>query len=155
MAGMTGVYRHTLDAKGRLFIPAKLREELGDTFFVTISTERCLTAYSMESWDRLNEKIRELPRSKQTKMRPLQSASSTPRAEYFCLRRFVTSQRSKRTWLWSARAIPPSFGMRRHGTRSTSSRRRRRTSPRYSRSLTSDGRRKARSRAPLGVHRGT
>ncbi|MBQ2329592.1 MAG: division/cell wall cluster transcriptional repressor MraZ, partial [Oscillospiraceae bacterium] len=76
MAGMTGVYRHTLDAKGRLFIPAKLREELGDTFFVTISTERCLTAYSMESWDRLNEKIRELPRAKQTKMRPLFSHAS-------------------------------------------------------------------------------
>ena len=76
MAGMTGVYRHTLDAKGRLFIPAKLREELGDTFFVTISTERCLTAYSMDSWDRLNEKIRELPRAKQTKMRPLFSHAS-------------------------------------------------------------------------------
>ena len=31
---MTGIYQHTLDAKGRLFIPAKLREELGDTFYV-------------------------------------------------------------------------------------------------------------------------
>ena len=29
---MTGIYQHTLDAKGRLFIPAKLREELGETF---------------------------------------------------------------------------------------------------------------------------
>lgn len=34
---MTGIYQHTLDAKGRLFIPAKLREELGETFYVTIS----------------------------------------------------------------------------------------------------------------------
>ena len=34
---MTGTYQHTLDAKGRLFIPAKLREELGDTFYVTIN----------------------------------------------------------------------------------------------------------------------
>ena len=33
---MTGIYQHTLDAKGRLFIPAKLREELGDTFYVTV-----------------------------------------------------------------------------------------------------------------------
>lgn len=31
---MTGQYQHTIDAKGRLFIPAKLREELGDTFYV-------------------------------------------------------------------------------------------------------------------------
>ena len=38
---MTGIYQHTLDAKGRLFIPAKLREELGETFYVTISPEKC------------------------------------------------------------------------------------------------------------------
>ena len=31
---MTGTYEHTIDAKGRLFIPAKLREELGDTFYL-------------------------------------------------------------------------------------------------------------------------
>ena len=42
---MTGIYQHTLDAKGRLFIPAKLREELGETFYVTISPEKCLSAY--------------------------------------------------------------------------------------------------------------
>ena len=40
---MTGIYQHTLDAKGRLFIPAKLREELGETFYVTISPEKCLS----------------------------------------------------------------------------------------------------------------
>ena len=48
---MTGIYQHTLDAKGRLFIPAKLREELGETFYVTISPEKCLSAYSQENWD--------------------------------------------------------------------------------------------------------
>lgn len=68
---MTGVYRHTLDAKGRLFIPAKLREELGDIFFVTLSMEKCLSAYSAESWDRFMEKIKAMPRVKQIKMRPL------------------------------------------------------------------------------------
>lgn len=68
---MTGVYRHTLDAKGRLFIPAKLREELGEVFYVTLSMEKCLSAYSGESWERFMEKIKEMPRVKQIKMRPL------------------------------------------------------------------------------------
>ena len=50
---MTGTYQHTLDAKGRLFIPSKLREELGDTFYVTISREPCLCAYNEANWQRL------------------------------------------------------------------------------------------------------
>ena len=68
---MTGVYQHSLDAKGRLFIPAKLREELGDVFYVTLSMEKCLSAYSAESWDKFREKIKAMPKIKQTKMRPL------------------------------------------------------------------------------------
>jgi len=68
---MTGVYRHTMDAKGRLFIPSKLREELGDVFYVTLSMEKCLTAYSEDSWGRFMEKIKAMPRVKQIKMRPL------------------------------------------------------------------------------------
>lgn len=68
---MTGIYQHNLDAKGRLFIPAKLREELGDVFYVTLSMEKCLTAYSSESWDVFMEKIKAMPKVKQIKMRPL------------------------------------------------------------------------------------
>ena len=68
---MTGVYPHSLDAKGRLFIPAKLRDELGEVFYVTLSMEKCLTAYSSEGWKALEEKIKALPRSKQIQMRPL------------------------------------------------------------------------------------
>ena len=68
---MTGVYPHSLDAKGRLFIPAKLRDELGEVFYVTLSMEKCLTAYSSEGWKALEEKIKAMPRSKQIQMRPL------------------------------------------------------------------------------------
>ena len=68
---MTGIFQHSLDAKGRLFIPAKLREELGEVFYVTLSMEKCLSAYSSESWDKFMDKIMAMPKVKQIKMRPL------------------------------------------------------------------------------------
>ncbi len=68
---MTGEYQHSLDNKGRLFIPAKLREELGDPFFLTISMDRCLCAYSAENWRVFSEKVSAMPYIRQRKMRPL------------------------------------------------------------------------------------
>ncbi|PKM72975.1 MAG: division/cell wall cluster transcriptional repressor MraZ [Firmicutes bacterium HGW-Firmicutes-16] len=68
---MTGEYQHTLDSKGRLSIPARLREDLGNVFFVTLSMDKCLSAYSSESWEALTEKVNEMPYVKQRKMRPL------------------------------------------------------------------------------------
>jgi len=68
---MTGIYQHSIDAKGRLFIPARLREELGDTFHVTLSMEKCLSVYSNESWEKFMDKIKAMPKAKQIKMRPL------------------------------------------------------------------------------------
>ena len=68
---MTGEYQHSLDNKGRLFIPAKLRDELGEVFFITISMDRCLCAYSGESWKGLTERVDAMPFVKQRKMRPL------------------------------------------------------------------------------------
>ena len=72
---MMGHYHHSIDAKGRLFIPARLREELGDTFYVAISTERCLAAYSTEMWGGLVEKVRALPLVEQKKARMLFSTA--------------------------------------------------------------------------------
>ena len=71
-----GTYQHSIDAKGRLFIPVRLREELGDVFYVTLSMEKCLTAYSNESWERFKEKTRAMPKAKQKKMRPLFAKAS-------------------------------------------------------------------------------
>ena len=68
---MTGEYQHTLDSKGRLSIPARLREELGNIFFVTLSMDRCLSAYSAESWQSFSDKVDAMPYVKQRKMRPL------------------------------------------------------------------------------------
>ena len=55
---MTGQYAHNIDAKGRLFIPAKLREELGATFHVTIGQDHCLSVYSEESWQAFEERLK-------------------------------------------------------------------------------------------------
>jgi len=68
---MTGEYSHTIDPKGRLFIPAKLREELGTVFYVTLSMDECLSAYSSENWGEFMDKVSALPYSKQRKMRSL------------------------------------------------------------------------------------
>lgn len=70
-AGVTGQYQHTIDSKGRLFIPAKLREELGDTFYITMGIDSCLSVYSEESWGRFTEKFESLPYTKTRAMRPL------------------------------------------------------------------------------------
>lgn len=61
---MKGEYQHTLDAKGRLFIPAKLREQLGDGFVVTKGLDECLFLYPQKAWDELEQKIRQLLMSK-------------------------------------------------------------------------------------------
>jgi MraZ protein len=68
---MTGEYEHSLDSKGRLFIPARLRDELGGIFFVTLSMDKCLSAYSAESWQAFTDKVNAMPYVKQRKMRPL------------------------------------------------------------------------------------
>ena len=68
---MTGQYAHNIDAKGRLFIPAKLREELGETFHVTIGPDHCLTIYPNDTWDDFMAKFHDMPYSKGKSLRAL------------------------------------------------------------------------------------
>ena len=56
-----GEYQHALDDKGRLFIPARLREGLGSPFVATRGLDRCLFAYPLPEWSRIEEKLRQLP----------------------------------------------------------------------------------------------
>ncbi len=56
-----GEYHHTLDAKGRMFVPSKFREELGETFIVTLGLDNCLFAFSAEEFERLKLKLDALP----------------------------------------------------------------------------------------------
>lgn len=68
---MTGQYAHTIDAKGRLFIPAKLREELGGTFHVTAGQDHCLSVFSDETWNTRMDDLRSQGYSKLKELRLL------------------------------------------------------------------------------------
>lgn len=68
---MTGQYAHTIDAKGRLFIPAKLREELGGTFHVTAGQDHCLSVFSDETWNARMDDLRSQGYSKLKELRLL------------------------------------------------------------------------------------
>ncbi|HLQ95380.1 MAG TPA: division/cell wall cluster transcriptional repressor MraZ [Pseudogracilibacillus sp.] len=59
-----GEYQHNLDTKGRVIIPAKFREELGDNFVMTRGLDQCLFAYPMEEWKLLEQKLKKLPLTK-------------------------------------------------------------------------------------------
>ena len=68
---MTGQYTHNIDAKGRLFIPAALRKELGQTFHVTVGQDHCLSVYSDESWAAFMDKLKALSYNEVKKLRAL------------------------------------------------------------------------------------
>lgn len=56
-----GEYQHSLDDKGRLIIPAKLRDGLGERFIVTRGLDRCLFVYPLAEWQVMEEKMKSLP----------------------------------------------------------------------------------------------
>ena len=59
-----GEYQHTVDTKGRLIIPAKFRDDLGDGFVITRGLDHCLFGYPIGEWRKLEEKLKELPMTK-------------------------------------------------------------------------------------------
>ena len=61
---LLGEYQHTLDAKGRLILPAKFREELGESVIFTKGLDACLFGYSVSEWSILEEKLKKLPLAK-------------------------------------------------------------------------------------------
>lgn len=58
---LIGEYEHSVDVKGRLIMPAKLREEIGEKFIVTKGLDGCLFVFSLKEWDLFQEKLRALP----------------------------------------------------------------------------------------------
>lgn len=58
---LIGEYEHSLDAKGRLIMPAKLREDIGEKFIVTKGLDGCLFGFSQSEWNNFQEKLKTLP----------------------------------------------------------------------------------------------
>ena len=72
MAGfLKGKFNHSVDAKGRLIIPAKLRDGLGGSFVLTEGLDGCIYGYAQEEWDKLSAQIMALP-SNNPKVRAMQ-----------------------------------------------------------------------------------
>ena len=61
---LIGEYHHNIDEKGRLIIPSKFREDIGDKFVITRGLDGCLFAYSMSNWDKIISKLGILPFTK-------------------------------------------------------------------------------------------
>lgn len=57
---LKGEYSHNIDAKGRLIIPAKLRDDLGESFVITKGMENCLYVHPTEQWKAFEEKLNDL-----------------------------------------------------------------------------------------------
>lgn len=62
-----GEYNHGIDAKGRIIVPAKFRESLGEEFVVTMGLDGCLFVYPKEEWNRFVTDLKSLPGSKEAR----------------------------------------------------------------------------------------
>ena len=59
-----GEYHHNVDTKGRLIVPAKFREDLGEMFVLTRGLDQCLFGYPLNEWKIIEEKLKGLPMTK-------------------------------------------------------------------------------------------
>ncbi|WP_425486356.1 division/cell wall cluster transcriptional repressor MraZ [Erysipelothrix inopinata] len=59
-----GEYQHNIDTKGRIIVPAKFRDELGEVMIVTRWLDGCLAIYTMEQWQQVYENLKKLPSTK-------------------------------------------------------------------------------------------
>ncbi|HOB34437.1 MAG: division/cell wall cluster transcriptional repressor MraZ [Firmicutes bacterium] len=59
-----GEYQHSIDDKGRVIMPARFREQLGDSFIITRGLDGCLFVYPQEEWAKLAKEVQSLPLAK-------------------------------------------------------------------------------------------
>jgi len=61
---LVGEFQHNIDAKGRMIMPAKFRDELGEKFVITKGLDKCLFVFAQSEWDKLDKQLSELSLSK-------------------------------------------------------------------------------------------
>lgn len=61
---LIGEFRHNIDTKGRLIMPAKFRPELGHSFIITRGLDGCLFGFPLEQWGTIQDKLKQLPLAK-------------------------------------------------------------------------------------------
>ncbi len=71
-----GEYRHSLDAKNRLIIPSRFRDQLGETFYVTKGFDECLSVYTEEQFIKLMSELEKLPSTKKEARQYVRSVTS-------------------------------------------------------------------------------
>ena len=59
-----GEFHHSIDNKGRLIVPVKFRENLGETFVITRGLDQCLFGYPLSEWAAIEDKLKGLPLTK-------------------------------------------------------------------------------------------
>ena len=65
---LIGEYQHSIDLKGRLSIPSKFREDLGETFIISKGLDGCLFLFPLEEWEKFKDKVLQMPFAKSRDM---------------------------------------------------------------------------------------
>lgn len=71
-----GRFQHNIDAKGRLFVPAKLRDKLGSSFIAAAVMDHCVCLYSMDEWEKLQAGLAEKPMTQARRLQRYLSANA-------------------------------------------------------------------------------
>lgn len=98
---LLGEFNHSIDEKGRLIIPAKLRDDLGDSFVICNGLEGCLFVYSQEEWNKFVAELETLPRmNKDARIFKRYFFGSASEGSFDKQGEFLSRRRSARQLIW-------------------------------------------------------
>lgn len=119
-----GEFQHNVDAKGRLIVPAKYRELLGENFVITRGLDQCLFGYPMNEWNKIEEKLKEMPVTKKDaraftrfSSQGLRKWNLISKGASIYLPTFCLTPKSKKNASYSVSPIVLKYGRKMHGKR--------------------------------------